>query len=79
MSGGHFEYCQSRMRNCLERIAEDEEILQRWPRLAQRLDMLAHVLNDIIHDIDWDLSGDSIIEDDKQFELISLKKLQGEE
>jgi len=75
MSGGHWDYCQHMIRYNLEGISEDPEVKERFPLLAKKLSKLATILDSIIHDLDWDLSGDSEIENDMDFELESLGKL----
>ena len=36
------------------------------------------IICNIIHDIDYDVCGDAIIENDEDFEIDSIKKLNGE-
>lgn len=68
MSGGHLQYVGARLRADLESIAEDERIVERWPRLAALLGSLAPILAEAEHEMDYDLSGDSGIVDDPVFE-----------
>ena len=72
MSGGHFDYVGARIRDGLEEIANNEEVQTRFPQLAIRLRDLASVLYDLEHDLDWDLSGDTGIENDAEFEAHAL-------
>lgn len=75
MSGGHFDYSGFKLRDILEEIASDEEVKTRWPLLAAAFASLAPVLSDLDHDIDWDLSGDSSVGDDTEFDRKSIGKL----
>ena len=68
MSGGHWQYSGSRLRDLLEQIAGDREVRWRWPRIAQFLASLAPILYDAEHEMDWDLSSDSSVKDDRAFE-----------
>lgn len=76
MSGGHWDYEGFRMRNHLENISADREVKKRFPKLAKVLRGLAIVLGGIDHDLDWDLSFDQTIKDDKKFEERMIQKLQ---
>ena len=75
MSGGHFDYVQYRITEGLLEFGSDKEVKKRFPTLSKKLRHLSLFLVEILHDIDWDLSGDSSIEDDKEFEKESLKQL----
>ena len=76
MSGGHWNYDGFQMRNHLENIGRDKEVKKRFPKLAKVLLDLSVVMGDIDHELDWDLSCDQMIENDKKFEEESLKKLR---
>lgn len=76
MSGGHFNYVGSRLEDDIRTIAEDEDVRRRWTRLAGVLEKLAGVLSKVEHNIDWDLSGDALIEDDRLFEEACLRELR---
>ena len=56
------------MQEHLTNISEDESVKQRWPNLASMLGKLAQTLGDIDHDIDYDLSGDTTIQNDDNFD-----------
>jgi len=75
MSGGHWDYCQYRIEEYLDRVGTDGYVIMRFPKLAQVLRDLGVQLNSIVHDLDWDISGDTIIDNDKEFEEASIKKL----
>ncbi len=68
MSGGHWNRLGFKIQDALDTIATDNEVVERFPTLAKILDELGHVLYDIEHDLDWDLSGDSYIKDDQRWE-----------
>ena len=76
MSGGHWHYVQHRIQDELQSIASDEEVVKRFPRLAHYLSDLAERLHGVIHDLDWDLSGDTHISNDLEFEQIALGVLR---
>lgn len=75
MSGGHWDYEDSRIVELLEKISNDGYVIKRFPALTVVLRTIGKTLGDIAHDLDWDLSGDSMIENDQQFEIESIKKL----
>lgn len=75
MSGGHWDYEEGRLRDVLERVADDVLIRERFPMLAKRLSLLGNRLYEVIHALDYDLSGDAGIKDDHAFELEAIRKL----
>jgi hypothetical protein len=75
MSGGHWDHQQHRVRDCLDDVTRDPEVRKRWPRSARVLADLSDALADVLHDMDWDLSGDSCIEDDPGFDQECINKL----
>lgn len=75
MSGGHWDYEQSRLEEVMVRVGNDGQVVRRFPKLAQVYRDLGSVLSKIAHDIDWDLSGDTEIKDDRQFEIEMLEKI----
>jgi len=79
MSGGHWDYSFCRVQNEVARVGEDPEVQARFPQLAARLRHLAEGLYAVMHDLDWDFSGDTEIQDDAQFEKDALKTLEGKE
>src|SRR3990167_2125262 len=68
MSGGHWQYSGWKLQHTLERIAGDETVKARWPRIAQLFDAMAPILFEWRHEMDWDISSDSHIGDDDGFE-----------
>ena len=78
MSGGHWDYCQYRIRDNLSDIADDPQVAERFPLLAKRFEALSHALCEVIHDLDWDLSFDQSIKDDRAFEVRALDLLDKE-
>ena len=68
MSGGHWDYVGSRLQMILEEIGADVTVKHRFPRLAALLCDLGPVFYRIEYELDWDLSGDTAIGDDAQFE-----------
>lgn len=77
MSGGRWDYGQHQMESFLLDVSRDPDVRKRFPNLASRLGDLASALGKIAHDLDWDLSEDSSIEDDAKFEKSSLQALSG--
>jgi len=73
MSGGHWDYQQYRTCDFLGEIAEDTH--KRFPKLSQIHEDLSKLLSDVWHDLDWDFSGDSEIENDEEFEKVFVEKL----
>jgi len=68
MSGGHWEYKQYKIQELLEGVGRDGQVVLRFPKLAQIFRDLSHVLYETVHDLDWDLSGDSSISPNIDFE-----------
>lgn len=75
MSGGHWNYSNHEIKEHLCEIGNDGYMIRRFPRLADIMHNLGVQLDDIIHEIDWDFSGDSSIDDDKEFEKKAIKML----
>lgn len=75
MSGGHWDYRQYQAVELLEDVGKTGEVVIRFPKLAQVFRDCAQLLDDTLHDIDWDLSGDSSIENDEEFEKQFIKKI----
>lgn len=75
MSGGHWDYCQYRITEGLSTIGNDGSVILRFPKLAQVFRDFSKVLGDIIYELDWDISGDASIKDDREFEQIALQAL----
>jgi hypothetical protein len=63
------------MRDDLLAIGEDETVQQRWPILAALFTALAEVVPQAEHDMDWDICGDTCINNDREFDLRSAGKL----
>lgn len=68
MSGGHFNFVGFVLREALETIGNDEETKLRFAQLSNILLRLAPILENVEHDLDWDLSGDRRIRNDNQWE-----------
>lgn len=77
MSGGNWDYFDRRFGYELEDFCN--EIKERLPVLSKELLRKGKIICEIIHDIDYDVCGDTIIEDDANFETKSIKKLKGGE
>lgn len=75
MSGGRWDYQQFQVEQCLREVSRDPDVKRRFPQLSAKLDNLASVLGQVLHDLDWDLSDDSEIKDDKKFEELALRDL----
>lgn len=73
MSGGHFNHIQYRVEEGLNEFGRCDEVKERWPKLAKTLRSLSDGVGEVLHDIDWDLSGDSTVSHD--FEAESIRKL----
>ena len=68
MSGGQWEYSHLKLREYLEEIGDDKDMVKEFPRLASIMKALSSSLHQVIKDLDWHLSGDTIIHDPKAFE-----------
>lgn len=64
MSGGRWRYQQHNVRDCLDDVTKDPMAIERWPKSIRILKALNDELSDILHDMDWDLSDDSYVDDD---------------
>ncbi len=76
MSGGHWNYSNHQASNfyaCY--FKNDPAVKERWPRLQKALVDMHEAMDAITHDIDYDLSGDSTIDDDREFEDQAIKNL----
>jgi len=76
MSGGEWNYFDRRFNCDLEEFCND--IKERFPTLAEELLKKGKIICEIVHDIDYDVCGDTMIEDDADFEINSTKKLTGD-
>lgn len=75
MSGGHWDYKGGRMAWDIECIANDPDVQSRWPTLAKALMGLSGWIRAVEHEMDWDLSSDSHIPNDAEFDLQALGAL----
>lgn len=75
MSGGHWDYSGYEIQRILERIGKDEEVSRRFPILSSVFVELADVLCNIEHELDYDLSDDTKLEDDAGFQAQAISKL----
>lgn len=81
MSGGHWDYQGFKLKDILEQIGNDPQVKERFPKLAGILPKLGDILYEMEHDLDWDLSHDQYIENDKAFEskiIASLRDATGD-
>ncbi|MCK4454434.1 hypothetical protein KAU51_03830 [Candidatus Parcubacteria bacterium] len=76
MSGGEWNYFDRRFNYDLEEFCND--IKERFPTLAEELLKKGKIICEIVHDIDYDVCSDTMIEDDADFEINSTKKLTGD-
>jgi len=75
MSGGHWSYFDADFKFELDEFVKDPIVVKRFPELARVIDIVGGRLCKILHDIDWDVEGDSEIEDDKRFEAEAVALL----
>lgn len=75
MSGGHWGYEEFKVLEVLERVGQDVAVKTRFPSLAIELQAVGALLHQIIHTLDYDLSGDASITDDAAFEKAALAQL----
>jgi hypothetical protein len=76
MSGGHWEYNQHNVRELCDEVARDKYAQQVSQRITKLVGNVGEVLYDIIHDLDWHISGDATIHDPKDFERVYLYRLK---
>ena len=76
MSGGHWDYAGHRIQEYLQEIGRDRQIRERFPSISHILVRLGETLYRLEHDLDWDLSGDSITKDDGAWEIEAIKELK---
>lgn len=76
MSGGEWNYFHRRFLYEMEDFCND--IKERFPELTDVLLQKTKALYEILHDIDYAVSGDTIIESDKDFEQEAIKKLNSQ-
>jgi hypothetical protein len=86
MSGGRWDYRQETLGDhvieLLDAVAVDPDVAARFPRLVRVLKARSTTLHDelqamqgVLHDLDWDLSGDRLIKDDRAFENDVIDRL----
>lgn len=75
MSGGHFNYGGSLMRDHLEMVSQDGAVKRRWPLTAAILAGLADLFYEAEQAIDYDLSGDSSVGDDVAFDITTVSQI----
>ena len=75
MSGGHFNYSQFELLEILSQVGEDKQVITKWPKLAELFKALGQTLGDIQHDMDWDLSGDTEIKNNEEFQEQYIGKI----
>ena len=76
MSGGHWGYAGARLDYTLTEIAHDPAVGERWPQVAALLTSLGTTLRALEHEMDWDLSADTHIEDDSEWDARACKLLR---
>ena len=75
MSGGHWNYENDyQLKDLLQNIARD--LRDDYPQLASIFYILSATLPEITHEIDWDICGDSVIEDKDAFDKKSADKIR---
>lgn len=78
MSGGRWEYVQSRIADDLRTVAEDEIVKKRWPMLGQIFENIGEALYQVIPKMDWDISGDTALDmDDDSFSSFAAGIIAG--
>lgn len=75
MSGGHWDYSQFKIRDALEDVGKDGRVLLRFPKLSQIMRDFSTLFEQVIHDLDYDLSDDSYIDNDEKFEQKFIEKI----
>lgn len=75
MSGGHWNYSGHQAVEHIRTVTEEPEIQERFPILAQFLRKLGDWLHQLDKALDYDLSGDSHIRNEAEFELQTIGAL----
>jgi len=80
MSGGHWGSAAFLIQENLSWVADSEEsdlnyVKDEYPELSKILLALGDTLYEIIHAMDYDVSGDSFIKNKKVFEKQAIEKL----
>jgi hypothetical protein len=75
MSGGRWNYAGRQVLDILAVISEDKHVITRWPSLGGLLCDLGKELCRVEKFMDWDLSGDSSIRDDRKFEQEAVQNM----
>ena len=78
MSGGHFNYTESELRESLAWIARDPAIVKRWPHLGEIFKLLSEWAYQTVHAIDYDLSSDASIDNDGAFDRGCSDVMEGQ-
>ena len=76
MSGGHWGFSGNAISDGLEQVSEERYIITDFPELSKIFDLLAPIFYDIIHDLDYDISGDCFIMDKQKFQDEAIEKLR---
>ncbi len=76
MSGGHFGSAAFKVQDSLDHVSKDEYILKDYPRLSKLFDVLGDIFYFIINDLDYDISGDHLIKNKKEFQEKAIKKIK---
>ena len=74
MSGGNWDYFHTRFSMEMEEFCND--IKERFPELSEELLIKSKMICNIIHDIDYDVCGDTMIIADEDFEKEAINKLK---
>lgn len=67
MSGGHFNYEDVRFRTLIEELEDDLQNYDLQINLIKFINEIGLTLCQLLHDLDWHVSGDSLIEDQNKF------------
>lgn len=77
MSGGHFDYVQFTIQNALSDMERDQSLKDlNMPKLRTAILEVGEWLHNVIHDLDWDISGDATIKDKANYEADKIAKLK---
>jgi len=76
MSGGHWNYQDVNLTELLVEISDDTYIIADFPSLTEKLTALGKVLEEVLHDLDWHVSGDTCIDNKAEFQVNCINKLR---
>ncbi len=76
MSGGRWNYSRYQMAEYFTQISQDTEVSRRWPQTAYLFWALGALFQEWDYLMDMDLSGDTSVGNDREFEKLFIARLE---